>query len=249
MSSVQPSWNLSQLITYQQHALSHCASNSGPSPTNHWQTQYVYVYRDKKNFVHVATLEHIWHQFKHTGNRVLKLTENFQICNLTASPDIQVNQSASDSQLKQWCSALSTVSILIILWNLFKWYLLILLFYIFYDKHIAIWHFCQLHLVTVHFGPSEEDGSSVSKWEVYSGQHPMSKRTWDTGFVEVINKGDKPGHCASRGKEMQITQIQSVEVLHPKLRGEPVETRWCIVLFIKCIWFSIIWSLKWHYFV
>ena len=31
--------------------------------------------------------------------------------------------------------------------------------------------------VTVHFGPSEYDGSNVSEREVYSGRHPMSKRT------------------------------------------------------------------------
>jgi len=55
----------------------------------------VYVYRDKKNFVHVATLKHKWHQFQHTVNRVLKLIENFQIYNLIASPNIQVKQSAS----------------------------------------------------------------------------------------------------------------------------------------------------------
>ena len=41
-------------------------------------------------------------------------------------------------------------------------------------------------------------------------------------------KGDKPGRCASPGKVMQITQTQSVEVLHSKLPGVPAETRWCI---------------------
>jgi len=45
---------------------------------------------------------------------------------------------------------------------------------------------------------------------------------------EGHKKGDKPGHCASCGKEMQVTQTQSVEVLHSKLAGVPVETRWCI---------------------
>jgi len=64
----------------------------------------------------------------------------------------------------------------------------------------------MIKFVTVHIGPSEEDWSSVLKWEVYSGRHPMSKRIWDTGFVEVINKGDKPGLWASHGKEMQITR-------------------------------------------
>jgi len=104
------------------------------------------------------------------------------------------------------------------------------------------------HGVTVHFGLREKDGSRVSEWDVYSGRHPMSNRTWDTGFVEVINKGDKPGRCASRGKEMQIQWTYSFEVLHSKQPGVPVETRRCIVLFVKYIWFSTIWSLKWHYF-
>jgi hypothetical protein len=45
---------------------------------------------------------------------------------------------------------------------------------------------------------------------------------------ERHKKGDKPGPCASRGKEMQITQTQAVEVLHSKPPGVPVETRWCI---------------------
>jgi hypothetical protein len=40
--------------------------------------------------------------------------------------------------------------------------------------------------VTEHFGPSEEDGSSVWEWEFYSGRHPMSKRTWDIGVMKVI---------------------------------------------------------------
>ena len=46
--------------------------------------------------------------------------------------------------------------------------------------------------------------------------------------MEVINKGDKPGYCASRGKEMQIKQTQSVEVMHSEPLGVPVETRLCI---------------------
>ena len=87
--------------------------------------------------------------------------------------------------------------------------------------------FCVI-LVTVHFGPCEDDGSSMWEWEVYSGWHPLSKRTSDIGVVKVIKKGDKPGHCASRGKEMQITQTQSVEVLQSKPPGVPVQTRWCI---------------------
>jgi len=44
---------------------------------------------------------------------------------------------------------------------------------------------------------------------------------------EGHKKGDKTGLCASCGKEMQITQTESVEVLHSKPPGVPVETRWC----------------------
>jgi len=53
-------------------------------------------------------------------------------------------------------------------------------------------------------------------------------------------EGDKTGRCASREKEMQITQTQSVEVLHSKPPGMLVETRWCIVLFINIFVFLII---------
>jgi hypothetical protein len=82
--------------------------------------------------------------------------------------------------------------------------------------------------VTLQFGPSEEDGSGVSEWEVHNGRQPMSKRTSDSGFVEVINKGDKPGRCDSRRKEMQITLTPWFQVLHSKSSGVPLETRWCI---------------------
>jgi hypothetical protein len=40
--------------------------------------------------------------------------------------------------------------------------------------------------VTVHFGPCEEDGSSVWEQEFYSGQHLTSKRTWDIGVGKII---------------------------------------------------------------
>jgi len=53
------------------------------------------------------------------------------------------------------------------------------------------------------------------------------------------HEGDKTGRCASRGKEMQITQTQSVEVLHSKPPGVLVETRWCIVLFINIFGFQL----------
>jgi len=81
--------------------------------------------------------------------------------------------------------------------------------------------------VTIHFGRCEEDGSSVCEWEVYSGQHPISRE------LETLESwGDKTGHCSSCEKEMQITQMQSVEVLHSKPPAVLVETRWCIVLLI-----------------
>ena len=52
-------------------------------------------------------------------------------------------------------------------------------------------------------------------------------------------EGDKTGHSSSRGKEMQITQTQSVEVLHSNSPGMLVETRWCIVLFINIFGFQL----------
>jgi hypothetical protein len=92
--------------------------------------------------------------------------------------------------------------------------------------------------VTVHFGHCEE-GSSVCEWEVYSGQHHISRE------LETLKSwGEKTGRCSGREKEMQITQTQSVKVLHSKPPAVLVETRWCIVLFIN-IWFLIIWLLKW----
>jgi hypothetical protein len=46
---------------------------------------------------------------------------------------------------------------------------------------------------------------------------------------EGHNKGEKPGHCAGRGKEMQKTQSGRF-IRGPALQplGVPVETRWCI---------------------
>ena len=79
-------------------------------------------------------------------------------------------------------------------------------------------------------------------WGVRSLQQPAphvqeNLRHWG---CKGHKKGDRPGHCTSHGKEMQITQTQPIKVLHSKTPGEPVETRWCIVLFIKYNWFSII---------
>jgi hypothetical protein len=47
---------------------------------------------------------------------------------------------------------------------------------------------------------------------------------------EGHKKGEKPGHCASRGKEMQENAgvADSFEVPHSKRWGVPVETRWCV---------------------
>jgi len=44
----------------------------------------------------------------------------------------------------------------------------------------------NVHLITVHFGPCEENVNSVCELEVYSGRQPMWKRTWDIGLVKVI---------------------------------------------------------------
>ena len=52
-------------------------------------------------------------------------------------------------------------------------------------------------------------------------------------------EGDKTGRCSSRGKEVQITQTQSVEVLHSKPPAVLVETRWCIVLLINIFGFQL----------
>jgi hypothetical protein len=52
-------------------------------------------------------------------------------------------------------------------------------------------------------------------------------------------EGDKIGRCSSRGKEMQITQTQPIEVLHSEPMGMLVETRWCIVMFINTFEFQL----------
>ena len=48
-------------------------------------------------------------------------------------------------------------------------------------------------------------------------------RHWSRKDYKV---GDKPSRCPSHVKEMQITQTQSVEVLHSNPSDVPVETRW-----------------------
>jgi len=58
-------------------------------------------------------------------------------------------------------------------------------------------------LVTVQFGPSEEDGSRVWEWEVYSGWHPMSKRTWDIGVVKVITREINQALVLAMGRKLR----------------------------------------------
>ena len=67
-------------------------------------------------------------------------------------------------------------------------------------------------------------------WGVRSLQQPAphvqeNLRHWGCKGHRV---GDKPDRCASRGKEMRITQTQSVEVLHSNPQVVPVQTRWFI---------------------
>jgi len=58
---------------------------------------------------------------------------------------------------------------------------------------------------------------------------------------EGHKKGDKPGHCASRGKGMQKTEVaDSIEALHSSRWVCRYSQDGVLVLFIKYIWFSII---------
>jgi hypothetical protein len=52
-------------------------------------------------------------------------------------------------------------------------------------------------------------------------------------------EGDKTGRCASREKEMQLSQTQPFEVLQSKPPGVLVETRWRIVLLINIFGFQL----------
>ena len=84
--------------------------------------------------------------------------------------------------------------------------------------------------VTVHFGRCEKDGSSVCERFTAAS----------TPYQENLSReGDKTGRFSSRVKGMQITQTQSVEVLHSKPPGMLAETRWCIVLFINIFAFQL----------
>jgi len=70
-----------------------------------------------------------------------------------------------------------------------------------------------------------EVGCGSERFTAASTPCPRELETWGR---EGHKKGDKPGRCASRGKEMQIKQTKSVKVLHSKPPGVSVETRWCI---------------------
>ena len=82
------------------------------------------------------------------------------------------------------------------------------------------------HLITVHFGPCEEDRSNVWEREVYSGRHPISKRTWDIGVVEVIKRGRNQAIAiALGGKCRKDRSGRFLEVVYSKPLAVSVETR------------------------
>jgi hypothetical protein len=59
--------------------------------------------------------------------------------------------------------------------------------------------------------------------------------------MKVIKRERNRAIALAVGRNAEKHRVaRGVEVLHSKLPGVPVETRWCIVLFIKYIWFSII---------
>ena len=72
-----------------------------------------------------------------------------------------------------------------------------------------------------------------------SERFTASRTPYQENLRHLSREGDKTGRCSSRGKEMQITQTQSVEVLHSKPPGVPVETRRCIELFINIFGFQL----------
>jgi len=74
-------------------------------------------------------------------------------------------------------------------------------FYAFQREFVAFHHFTYNQLESPFRGAMQVVWLEL---EVYSGRHPISKRTWDT-VVMKVRKGDSTSHCASRGKEMQKT--------------------------------------------
>ena len=56
------------------------------------------------------------------------------------------------------------------------------------------------------------------RFTVASTPYQENLRRWS-------REGDKTGRCSSRGKGMQITQTQSVKVLHSKPLGMPVRDK------------------------
>ena len=69
---------------------------------------------------------------------------------------------------------------------------------------------------------------------------PCQQELGTLGVVKVIKGTEtRPLHWPWEGMQKN-TEWQGVEVLHSKPLGVPVKTGWCIVLFIKYIWLSII---------
>ena len=58
--------------------------------------------------------------------------------------------------------------------------------------------------------------------------------------VKVIKRERTQAIALAVGRNAEKQIGRGVEVLLPKPPGVPVVTRWCIVLFIKYIWFSVI---------
>jgi len=105
----------------------------------------------------------------------------------------------------------------------------------------------NMHHITANLGPCEEDGSSVWKWEFYSGRQHMSKRTWDIGVLKVIKRERNQAIALGNAEDTEVAE--SFEVLHSNCSVCQYRQDGVLVLFIIYIWFSVIWSLKWHYFI
>jgi hypothetical protein len=53
----------------------------------------------------------------------------------------------------------------------------------------------------------------VWEWKVYSGRHPMSKRTWDTGVVKVIKRERSQTIALALGRKCR--KHSSGRFIHP----------------------------------
>ena len=83
--------------------------------------------------------------------------------------------------------------------------------------------------VTVHFGPCEEDGSSVCVSESFTAAGTPCPRELGTSGLWKSYKGEKPGHCASLGKERQKIQQWQIHLRScTPTAGNSVQTGWCI---------------------